>query len=635
MFYKLKIAPKLILFLLMGCTLVLIAMSSVNYTVGKDLMYEDMVAQTTYMVSNTANSIDTVQNGISKVVLYASSNYKPNYSDSQIKAMLSNIIKYNPEVQGSCFAYPPDIKESTIYGYRKESKIIFAENNLDYLTSDWFTLPRDTESPIWTDPYYDFGGSEMLMVTYSVPIYAENSNRLLGVITADVALDWISSMLTNLNESDSGYNFLISNQGTIISHPKKDWVMNESIFSIADSKGLPLLREHGKNMIDGVRDFGYYGYSDVNKSNSHIAYAPIKSTGWSVANVVSDNELFSGIFLLNKFVIFVGFSGFLLLMIILYLIATSITKPITQLEAAAREFANGNLECERMSMPKGENEITSLINEFYKMKDNILEQINVIKKTTAEKERIERELDIAASIQQSLIPKNFEEFNEDNIFSIYGVLNPARAVGGDLYDFFKLSDNKVGLMIGDVSDKGVPAALFMSVVSTVTKVLWNEGMSPSEALTLVNKEITRSNNTNMFVTLLFGIIDLAEATFTYSIAGHPAPYIISRNNSVVQVQQIKGAVAGVFDFKKYSENTVKLNDGDVIFMFTDGVDECMNADNQLFGQKRLASNLAEIGTMAPNIIVEQLVSVLKEHAGGAQQSDDITILCFRFEGKKV
>ena len=633
MFDRIKIAPKLILFVLLGCTVILIGISAINYTVGKELMYEEMVAKSINMVTSLANNIDVVQNAISKIVLYASSTYEEACTEEKIQTMIYNIMLHDKEIQGSCFAYAPEIKNKTIYGFRDKNsnKIIFAPENLDYVTADWFTLPRDLEKPVWCDPYYDEGGSNILMVTYSVPIFSSDK-RFLGVLTADVSLSWLDDVLKKLNTNSSGYNFLISNQGTFMVHPKKDIVMNESIFSLAEGTNNPVLREYGKEMIAGISGFRPYSKSVVTSEKSHLAYSPVKSVGWSVGTVIANKELFTGIVILNKLVILVAIVGFFLLLILSIFIAKSITSPITQLEVAAKEFANGNLEYEGLPIPKGENEISSLITEFSKMRYDILDNINTIQVATIAKERMERDLHIASSIQQDLISKHFEEFTKNKPFDLHAELKPAKLIGGDLYEFFWLSDEEVALIIGDVSGKGVPAALFMSVVVTVIRVLWQKGMSPKEAMNLINKELFKNNNTNMFVTLLLGIVNIKNKTFSYSIGGHMAPFIINKDKTVKELVQLKGTLLGVFEHNKYEENTIPIKDGETIFMYTDGVNECMNTKEEILGHDGLLNVLSQIDFNC-NLkeSVFNLIKKLYNFAEGAEQSDDITVLCFKLK----
>ncbi|MBO4548446.1 MAG: SpoIIE family protein phosphatase, partial [Abditibacteriota bacterium] len=421
------------------------------------------------------------------------------------------------------------------------------------------------------------------------------------------------------------YHFLITGMGTIIYHPEPKYVMNETIFSVADGENMPSLRSIGKNMLAGVSGFGAFGNSTVTGKRCEMAYAPIVSTGWSLGYVVPARYLFFNLELMNRTIVLVGFMGIIILGIVVVRIARQILYPVKDLELAVREYSRGNLDYQ-LPEPEHEDEISTLILEFNKMKDDIKEQIAIIRQAASDREKAESELQIAWEIQNSMLPKNFDSVCSD-ILDIYAFVRPARQVGGDLYDVFRISPTRVAVLIGDVSGKGPSAALFMSMVITTAKVLWKEGMTPAEALETVNREVSRSNSTDMFVTLLFGVIDEAEETFTYALAGHPAPYMCAAGGEITQLERLRGRLAGVFENGKYTEKTVPFRPGDMLYMFTDGVDECMDKENRQFGHERIRYSLRKNGRRSAKEVCDAFYYDLKEYADGAEQSDDITMLC--------
>ena len=544
MLKKLKITARLSLYVILGCAMIVALLSVINYNVGRIISYKETVERTTYMVASNANKIDATLNSFASMVDLAAKT--ADVSEENLRTLLPGIVLSDPSVNGSCFAYNLEDRMRNVYCCRNEDgSVAFMPPTYDYSSADWYTLARDLEHSCWIEPYYDEGGTELLMVTYSAPVYrGEGENRMfLGILTADVTLQWIQDLVEEYQDRPQSYYFIITGTGTVVYHPESKYVMNETIFTVADDENIPSLRFFGKNMLSGVSGFGSFGVSSVNGKKCDMAYAPIVSNGWSIGYVIPERLLFYNLELMNRIIIFVGLVGITILAFVVVRIARYILFPVKDLETAVKEYSRGNLDYQ-LPEPEHEDEISSLMFEFNKMKDDIKKQIELIRKADSEIEKAESELKIASDIQQSMLPKDFGSVCSEKA-DLYAFVKPARQVGGDLYDFFRMSPSKTAVVIGDVSGKGTSAALFMSMVITTAKVLWKEDLSPAEALTLVNGEISSSNTTDMFVTLLFGVIDEEAGTFTYSLAGHPAPYICHADGDAYQLERLKGRLAGV------------------------------------------------------------------------------------------
>ncbi|MFA6583418.1 MAG: SpoIIE family protein phosphatase [Elusimicrobiaceae bacterium] len=252
------------------------------------------------------------------------------------------------------------------------------------------------------------------------------------------------------------------------------------------------------------------------------------------------------------------------------------------------------------------------------------------RKNEAAKERLESELRIAREIQLSIVPRMFPAFPERDEFDIYAALRPAKEVGGDFYDFFFADDNHICVAIGDVSGKGVPAALFMAVTKTLIKSKTENGAGPDEILFRVNNELCDGNDSKMFVTVFLGIMDTRTGELVYSNGGHPQPYIRRSGGGAATLPLLPGRGLGVRRDSSYGLGKVKLEPGDQLFLYTDGVTEAMDARENMFSARRLDKL---IGEMPPAPIQEQCDAVLNEihrFASGADQSDDIAILMLNF-----
>jgi len=246
---------------------------------------------------------------------------------------------------------------------------------------------------------------------------------------------------------------------------------------------------------------------------------------------------------------------------------------------------------------------------------------------------IEQELEVARRIQQSIVPQTFPPFPERKEFDIYGEMITAKDVGGDFYDFFFIDEQRLGFAIGDVSGKGVPAALFMAVSRTLLKSTALGGMTPGDCLEMVNRVLHLESVSAMFVTIFYGILDTGTGEVEYSNGGHNPPYILHGDGRVESTETTGGLVLGALRNSKYKTKKITLRPGDGLFLYTDGVNEAMNLVEEEFTEARLQNSLERAHGSALTEIVQGVVREVKEFAAGASQADDITILALKYVGQ--
>ena len=245
---------------------------------------------------------------------------------------------------------------------------------------------------------------------------------------------------------------------------------------------------------------------------------------------------------------------------------------------------------------------------------------------------IRRELDIARNIQQSILPRTFPPFLERHDFEIFAEMIPAREVGGDFYDFFLIDAERLGLVIGDVSGKGVPAALFMAVTRTLLKSTALAGLSPAACLQRVNSLLCLENASEMFVTLFYGILHTGSGRLAYSNGGHNPPFLLRADGSAAGLPGTGDIVLGALENAVYREKTATLAGGDGIFLYTDGITEAMDATGSLYSDQRLAALLCQADGTPPQQLIQRVVDSVKQYCGETPQSDDITALALRYRG---
>jgi phosphoserine phosphatase RsbU/P len=242
---------------------------------------------------------------------------------------------------------------------------------------------------------------------------------------------------------------------------------------------------------------------------------------------------------------------------------------------------------------------------------------------------IQVDLDTARSIQSAILPKTFPKHPA---FELYAAMEPAKEVGGDLYDFFMLDNDRIGLVIGDVSGKGVPAAIFMAVSRTLLRATALEGRPPDRCLTYVNDLLYNESVASMFVTVFYGVLNVRTGELIYANGGHNPPYIVGRNGKVRIVPQVEGLVLGIMPEVEFKTGAIQLNSGDHLFTFTDGVTEAMNKDQDLYTEERLEGLLASKGELAVTDLVKEVFADVHRYADGTVQSDDITVLSLKLLG---
>jgi sigma-B regulation protein RsbU (phosphoserine phosphatase) len=243
---------------------------------------------------------------------------------------------------------------------------------------------------------------------------------------------------------------------------------------------------------------------------------------------------------------------------------------------------------------------------------------------------LQRELDIANIIQTSLLQKKFPAFPDRKEFDIFAKMIPAKEVGGDLYDFFLIDKYRLGVIIGDVSGKGIAAALLMAVSKTLLKATATKGMPADNILAEVNNIIAEESPSNMFVTVFYGVLDTRSGSFEYSNGGHNPPYLVSADGTVKQLDNIGGLLLGAIKDVEYQSNVIMLKQGESLFFYTDGVTEAFNKEGEEFQEGRLEKSLANKNSLDTNELVQHVFEDVQKYSEGVEQSDDITCVALKY-----
>ncbi len=636
------IAFKLSVLILSTTAVIFLIIFGYSYQISRRLILNNVRENAKNLTFNAVNRIETILKSFEKIPenLGYFLEYST-YNKSDLLNLLRSVVKNNPEIFGSTIAFEPYTFEKDSlyfapYFYKDNGTIkltYLGGERYRYFYWDWYQIPKELNKPQWSEPYYDEGGGNIIMSTYSVPFY-RNSNgerKFMGIVTADISLDWLEKIISSIEISKTGYGFLISRNGTIVTHPDSSMIMNETIFSVAERRDNKELREIGRRMISGHS--GFVPLSGFDSSEDYwMFFAPLSTTGWSLGVLFPQDELMADITRLNRNVLVIGFAGLSIVLILIVVISRSITKPLRLLADATNDIAVGNLDTE-IPPPKSGDEVGRLTRSFINMERSLKNYIKELTETTAAKERIESELSVAREIQMSILPKIFPPFPNRKEFDIFASIEPAKEVGGDFYDFFFVDDDHLFFCIGDVSGKGIPASLFMAVTKTLLKAKVTYGVTPRETLALVNDELCVDNDTAMFATIFSGILNTATGEVIYSSGGHNPPYVLSKTLGLRVLDDNSGTALGISEIATYSTGKTTLQPGDAIFLYTDGVTEAMNSTGIMYTEQRLMSFLASREEFNPEEIARATLTEISNFSAGTPQADDITVMAIRFSGQ--
>lgn len=495
-------------------------------------------------------------------------------------AVSRRIVQENPVIMGSTVALVPGFDKKrplfSPYCYQTSGsdKILvssLATAEYDYPSQEWFTKPVELNAGYWSEPYVDVGGGGILMTTYSVPLH-DPAGNIAGVLTADISLDWLTDLIGNIQVYPNAYSMLLSRSGHIMVCPEESLVMQRTSQElIADMDDTSAFAGINRNMLSGKSGNAKVKY---NKSTTHVFYAPVEKTGWSMSIMIPDEEIFGNMRQVGLIVKLLQLLGILMLILIL------------------RSAAKSQLKYTEIS---------------------------------ERKERMESELKIASDIQMSMVPKIFPPFPDRHDLDMSATIVPAKEVGGDLYDFY-IRDEKLYFCVGDVSGKGVPASLVMAVTRSLFRTVSAHESSPQRIVTSLNDSMSEMNESNMFVTFFIGILDLATGHMRYCNAGHNAPVMLTDFKFPLPVEA--NLPLGVMSGFAYKEQEIDMHYDDAIFLYTDGLTEAENSAHALFGEKRMYDVLST--RRRSDHHMEVMKKAVSEFVGDAPQSDDLTMLFIHY-----
>ena len=557
--------------------------------------------------------------------------------------IMNRMVKLNPYMR-SCGIYfienyyPQKGRLFAPYATRRDSTTIIEFQNAcdqgnDYVKDEWFKNAIASEKGYWTKPFFDNDSARSPLVSYLLPIRDKN-HRAVAVMGVDLSLLWLNEKIqpmetysaTDTKEWDPSlklYYYMTDSAGTILVHPDAKRIVNKTIQPYI-TKGPD--KHRGHLTIGDRREEEMV----IDGEEVQVCSQVVKYTDWVISFVVPTFY----IRLFGYIAAGIAITGILIGMLVVYFFGRRTikknVKPLTLLAASADEVAKGNFQTPLPTI-NSHDEIHRLRDSFENMQRSLVRYTEELRATTTQKASMESELKIAHDIQMSMLPKTFPPYPERNDIDIYGSLKAAKGVGGDLFDFY-IRDEKLFFCIGDVSGKGVPASLFMAVTRSLFRNISAHVAIPSEIVRTLNNAMSEGNDTNMFVTVFVGVLDLTNGLLRYCNAGHDAPLLVGRDVGVLSCQPNLpiGVVAGF----EYTQQEVSIDSGTTIFLFTDGLNEAENYEHAQFGDLRiwnLAKLLLNEQRHQPKRMIDAMTNAVHTFVGDAEQSDDLTMLAIQYK----
>ena len=554
----------------------------------------------------------------------------------QYEARIRGILAAWPDVYGSTIAVEASAEHSSArpfapYLFRRNGGIQFSDLALDsyaYHTLPWYRRAADGLEPVWSSPYFDAGGGDIWMVTYSVPFFRrpESGTRVLaGVATADLDLDWVRAAAERAALGSIGMGWLVSPPGPE-SFVAPVGATAERVAKFDAALDEKTVQGDGERMLaDGVT---FQLIEREGLSPVYLAARALETLDWRLLLVIPRAELLAEARALLERQLLLGAAGLVLLIAAISLVAASISRPIHALADAVDGARDGDFDF-RLPEVARRDEVGVLTQALRRMRDSLQRHIALRAEDLAARARLEHELTIAASIQQSMLPHRAAGAEPEGA-RVAAALLPAKQVGGDLYDYF---EREGGLLfaIADVSDKGIPAALFMANVSGLFKVLGSAGDLPERLLARVNERLADSNDACMFATMGCGFLDVGTGVLRYASAGHEPPLLLTLGGSVETLSAENGPALAIEAPAAYPLTERQIAPGDTLVLFTDGVTEAAAADGSLFGLDRLSRLLFEAGDSGDaTTLVRRIVEAVTAHAADFHATDDLTVLAVTF-----
>ncbi|MBO6107795.1 MAG: SpoIIE family protein phosphatase [Eubacterium sp.] len=486
----------------------------------------------------------------------------------------------------------------------------------DFSDSEWFVRMRDKQEIFFTDVYLDSFGRG-LTITCAAPFY-DASDKYAGVVCIDILITDVYSSIVSMDIGQGGYAMLVDSTGNVISPEGEEKSVSQIGLNAEEIEKV----ESGSDAVF------------LSEQGDYIASAGVDSVGWTLLVKAPEKLIREPVDDMNSGIL-VSILIFVAVLIVLLLIVTivvrryssSFTAPLLALREDVGTISEGNFDHRARII--NNDEIGDLAISFNEMAHALDVHIKNVVRMTGEKERISAELNVAANIQAQMLPS---DFNIEDKLSVYATMTPAREMGGDFYDYFRIDDDHIGIVMADVSGKGIPAAMLMIIAKTLIKIRTTAPGSPSQVLYDVNNTLCEDNPYNLFVTVWFAIMTVSTGEVISSNAGHEYPAISRSGGAYELIKTDNMPPLATMEGLEYVDERFRLGPGDKLFLYTDGVPEAKSSDGSRYTIERMIGLLNRDIALSPDEVIKDMKNDIDNYVGDTEPFDDITMMSISVSG---
>ena len=631
-----SISYKLSIYISLAVIVVFIAFISVFYLFERRLIKENIENQAIgesskiiMQVEKLVVSTREISSNISDQIIYYITH---NDAEDFIKPLADKYAFINA-IHVNIDSTVTNLRSHNLVSIKEDGNIHFARMNKPYfdceLEKKMVSQVIEKNTTGWTEPFR-CPENEPVVVSYISPIeiFDENNKPVrVGEVVCELSLFNLNDSINSvtLGENTEGYAFLVSKNGDYITHPNKEWILNRNLYDLPDNiydKNAVDVTQIIENQQTGVT----IAFSELfNYQKSWVYYTTIEETGWLLIFVLPFNELFQPLYIMLLQLLFFSVLGILVIYFIISLVTSKLVEPLSSVTTQLKRFSNlsGQTTVNTLNEVKLISESLDYLKSWYD--DYRVSQYHEKKKSIKQMQDLEQ----ASEIQQSLIKTNFSAFSKNNNINLYAAFQPSGIVSGDLFDYFFVDDENLVFTVGDVSGKGVPAAIFMSIAQTVIK----SSTTVKRAKNIVkkaNNELYTSNQHQFFLTLFVGVLNVKSGILNYCNAAHTTTLIKKENGSIVELGFSHGLPLGLYPDKNYYDRKIQIQKGDLIILYTDGITEQRNPENEQLGIEGFKNFIGQTKTDSPEKFVKEIEEKFEEFRGDTKQTDDITLFVIRY-----
>ena len=540
MFSKTKqLAFRISIYVLIIVALVLVVFTGINYSVSRRIFIDKTKISAQQVQERVYENIENRLINIMSRGVELSQISLENYPGGRegIGELLKTYVGGLDGVAGCAVTVGHGVEQYLI-GYSKILDSVFIAESDKYSGEEWYNKPMETGEIFWSEPHHDVLSEEIKMITVSIPIFL--NDKPSGVVGVRISLDWLDRLVSSMKVFDSGFAFLISKEHRLLTYLRKDYIMTHRLEDLT----LNLSEDELKLFFDNI-DSGKTGILMIKEpkvfdEKLFVMHHPMDLFNGTLLVIIPASEVLGDLNTLTLKLFAISTLALLLVVAFVFVIVRKFLNPLKNLSTSVKLFGEGEFDV-HFPEPSVLDEVGMLSQSFIRMKDNLIQNELLLEQSTEERQKIETQIDFAARIQNSILPKETPKFLKDSGIDIFGLLKPAKKVGGDLFDYFISEEKQLYFIIGDVTGKGIPASFFMGMTRTYFRVEGKYNQSVKELVNKVNQDLCQSNTESIFVTLFCGILDLETWQLEYCNAGHNLPRIMKKDGSVKRIHEQHGS----------------------------------------------------------------------------------------------